>query len=219
MESLDYWRKCEQLSVVQAAKLIFGIDPTPMAEDDYYAAWGPLPLPVGYMAVYAALQGSILSGELKATIRRDPKYPALDVLPGAMVQFQEGGIQLLQNVWPDWNGTLIRVADLKEWLVQRGIESEFFFPDGAPAAQYLNRGDPCFSPKLFAAIGAWMAVKADPGLRRGKSVKSALSTWLNQHAAQYGLTKRDGTPNNTAIEEAAKVANWESTGGAPKTPE
>jgi hypothetical protein len=42
--------------------------------------------------------------------------------------------------------------------------------------------------------------------------------WLREHAAEFGLTDDDGKPNETGIEEAAKVANWQPTGGAPKTP-
>jgi len=217
MESLDYWRVCEQLSVVKAALLILETDPAHMPYD--VEDWEPHHVPEGFYGVFEALQGAIRSGKLKAQILYDPRYRVAEIPPGAMAQFPDGGVQRLCRGVPDWYGTLIDVKDLREWLVQRGLPSPFFFPDGLPAADYLNSSDPDFSPKLYAAIAAWMAVKADPGLRRGKSVKSALSTWLNQHAAQYGLTKRDGTPNNTAIEEAAKVANWESTGGAPKTPE
>jgi hypothetical protein len=215
MESLDYWRKCEQLSVVQSALLIVGIDPAPKP---HAPSWRH-EIPDSYHAILAALQGAVLSGGLKATIRRDPKRSVSEVPPGTMAQFQEGGIQHFYRVWPDWYGSLIEVKDLREWLVQRGIESEFFFPDGLPNPDYLNPSDPFFSAKLYAAIAAWMAVKADPSLRRNKSVKSTLSTWLNQHAGQYGLTKGDGTPNKQAIEEVAKVANWETKGGAPKTPE
>ena len=42
--------------------------------------------------------------------------------------------------------------------------------------------------------------------------------WLRRHADQYGLTKDDGNPNEQGIEEIAKIANWDSKGGAPKTP-
>jgi hypothetical protein len=32
------------------------------------------------------------------------------------------------------------------------------------------------------------------------------------------MTDKDGKPNDTGIEGAAKVANWQPLGGAPKTP-
>ncbi|MND07504.1 hypothetical protein D3C83_295210 [compost metagenome] len=52
----------------------------------------------------------------------------------------------------------------------------------------------------------------------GKSPKQALEKWLREHALEFGLTTEDGSPNGTGIEEAAKVANWQPGGGAPKTP-
>jgi hypothetical protein len=45
-----------------------------------------------------------------------------------------------------------------------------------------------------------------------------LLKWLREHAADFGLSDEDGKPNETGIEEAAKVANWQPGGGAPKTP-
>src|SRR5262249_8679108 len=42
--------------------------------------------------------------------------------------------------------------------------------------------------------------------------------WLRQHANEFGLTKEDGNPNEQGIEDAAKIANWDTKGGAPKTP-
>ena len=51
-----------------------------------------------------------------------------------------------------------------------------------------------------------------------KTVKQALVIWLRQNANRFGLTKEDGNPNEQGIEEVAKIANWDATGGAPKTP-
>ena len=61
-------------------------------------------------------------------------------------------------------------------------------------------------------------MSGDPELRKGKSVKQALDVWLRQHANEFGLTKEDGNPNEQGIQEVAKIANWETKGGAPKTP-
>lgn len=64
-----------------------------------------------------------------------------------------------------------------------------------------------------------MAVSKDPELRKGKSVKQALDIWLRLHANEFvGLTKEDGNPNEQGIQEVAKIANWDTKGGAPKTP-
>lgn len=82
------------------------------------------------------------------------------------------------------------------------------------APDYLDPQNPRYAPKLAAAVRAWQSV-TDAG---GKHPKQALAKWLREHAAEYGLTDDEGKPNETGIEEAAKVANWQPGGGAPKTP-
>ncbi|WP_273723727.1 hypothetical protein [Bartonella sp. AU18XJBT] len=52
----------------------------------------------------------------------------------------------------------------------------------------------------------------------GKTVKGTLIKWLREHAVQYKLVDDDNLPRKKLIEELAAVANWEPTGGAPKTP-
>jgi hypothetical protein len=71
---------------------------------------------------------------------------------------------------------------------------------------------------LAAAISAWQVVNADMDLIKGTTVKKVLLKWLRKNADRFGLTKEDGSPNEQGIEEIAKIANWDSKGGAPKTP-
>jgi hypothetical protein len=82
----------------------------------------------------------------------------------------------------------------------------------------MEIGCPPLFAKLEAAISAWKAVSENEELRRGKTVKQALEVWLRQHAGEYGLTKEDGNPNETGIQEIAEIANWDAMGGAPRTP-
>jgi hypothetical protein len=110
------------------------------------------------------------------------------------------------------------VEDLRTWLRLRGINTGFFFPSPEAEPDYLSASHPNYSAKLAAAIEAWKAVSANAELRRGKSVKQALIVWLRQHANEFGLTKDDGNPNEQGIEDVAKIANWDTKGGAPKTP-
>ena len=46
-------------------------------------------------------------------------------------------------------GIKIRVADLREWLVERRVKSKFFFPDGVPARRLLESKRPVFLAKAL----------------------------------------------------------------------
>jgi hypothetical protein len=195
MDALDYWRLCDELSVVQAALLIVGKDPSGLQA--IIDSQAPSDMPSGYAAAKSALINAIRSKQLRANIVEtgDEDFTA-----------------------PDWHYTTVNVGDLKLWLSLRGFESGFFFPLAKRGPDYLSTDHANYSPKLAAATHAWMAISADPELRRGKSVKQALVVWLRQHANEFGLTKEDGNPNEQGIEDVAKIANWDTKGGAPRTP-
>jgi hypothetical protein len=191
MDALDYWRLCDEVSVVQAALLIVGEDPAESQE--YISRWEPEKRPKGYDAVKTALLNAIQRKRLLAFV---PECEDGDSL---------------------WDDAKISVDNLRTWLTSRGVRTGFFFPL-SERPDYLSDLHPDYSPKLAAAIKAWTAVSADAELRRGKSVKQALIIWLRQHANEFGLAKEDGNPNEQGIEEVAKIANWDTRGGAPETP-
>ncbi|MEZ0191841.1 hypothetical protein AB9X41_21830 [Ralstonia solanacearum] len=114
----------------------------------------------------------------------------------------------------DPHATTVDVDDFKTWLAGRGMKSGFFFPDASNAPDYLNPNDPRYSSKLAAAVRAWEAVPNPDGKI---TPKQALLKWLREHAVEFGLSNEDGNPNETGILEIAKVANWNTGGGAPKT--
>lgn len=207
MDALDYWRLCDEVSVVQAALLIVGQDPSGWQEcvDINYSQ----DRPPGYDAAKAALIHAIEGKRLRATIAQFDDAPMPPDFPHDAPYYPD--------TQPNWHGTRIGVEDLRAWLLSRGIRTGFFFPASEPP-DYLSGGHPSYSPKLAAAIEAWKAISGDAELRRGKSVKQALIIWLRQHANEFGLTKEDGYPNEQGIEDIAKIANWDTKGGAPKTP-
>jgi hypothetical protein len=197
MDELDHWRLCDEVSVVQAALLIVGEDPS--ERQGYIEKEQPKNKPSGYDAVRAALANAIKGNRLPANISHVDD------------QFGNGGI--------DWYQTTVLVEDLRTWLKSRGVTTGFFFRIAEDGPDYLSSSHDHFSPKLAAAIKAWLAITSDPELRRGKTVKQAIIVWLRQHANEFGLTKEDGNPNEQGIEEVAKIANWDTKGGAPKTPD
>ena len=119
---------------------------------------------------------------------------------------------------PNWHKTTVAVEDLKAWLKSRRVTADFFFAPNDVIPPFLDSTQEKYAPKLAAAFEAWQAVTTDPSLSRNRTPKGALTYWLNRNAARFGLVKDDGLPNKLAIQEAAKVANWDTKGGAPKTP-
>lgn len=197
----NYWRLCEKLTVRQAAFLIVGIDPdSETAVNTLDPRKGERP--AGFSAAIQALTSALYSGVVKGT------------------NVEEMGTNTSGNP----NGDIIGPTDVDlstvssdsvaEWLQGKGYKTGFFFPDGGGAPDYMNSEDSRYAPKLAAAVSAWQAVTT-----AGKtSPKQALVRWLREHAATYGLSDDEGKPNETGIEEVAKVANWQPTGGAAKTP-
>ncbi|BDD86076.1 hypothetical protein [Desulfofustis limnaeus] len=209
MNEMDYWRLCDELTVIQAALLIVGADASDMNYCDYVLDWKPDERPPNFFPAFTALCHAVMGGKIPATKRMmiETKW---DPTANAMREHETEKL--------DWCATTISVEDLKIWLKTRGIKTGFFFPQGVDIPDFLDANHKNYSPKLAAAIGAWQAVTLQPDLTKGKTVKQALLTWLRKNADRFGLTKDDGNPNEQGIEEVAKIANWDSRGGAPRTP-
>jgi hypothetical protein len=101
MDALDYWRLCDELSVVQAALLIAGEDPS--GTQDYIDQWRAENRPEGYTAAKAALANAIRGKGLRANIAEYEDFAE-----------------------PNWHLTTISVEDLRVWLRSRGINTGFF---------------------------------------------------------------------------------------------
>jgi hypothetical protein len=203
MDGLDYWRLCDELTIVQAALLIAGEDPGQCAE--YAEGWSPENRPDGYEAaknaISTALRRNDLEGELVPIYTQNPDGNSWEKVDGSI----------------DVAASRVSVDSLRKRLRLRGFNTGFFFPEGTDAPEYLDPSNARYAPKLAAAVQAWQAMD-DESLQSGKSPKQALTKWLREHASDFGLSDDEGKPNETGIEEVAKVANWRLTGGAPKTP-
>lgn len=203
-DSLNYWRLCEHLTVIQAALLIAGENPSTC--EHLVEEWDQESRPAKYEAAKNFVRNGLRFKELDGKIVNEEIYDS----NGYPVDFIEGSVNLEES----W----VTVTSLRKLLALRGFATGFFFPDGAAAPDYLNSQDPRYAPKLAAAVCAWEAL-GDPALLRGRSPKKALTVWLRKHAVEFGLTDEEGKQNETGIDEVAKVANWQPKGGAPKTPD
>ncbi|MEQ1753395.1 MAG: hypothetical protein ABL973_04615 [Micropepsaceae bacterium] len=225
---------------MNAALLIVGVDPAKF--QDTINKLEPTKRPPGYDATFAALTQSILCGGLPARIRRQawdrgwiefdgevigPPLEPDDNYAENVRKFMDQEMlsiseqlargDIAYRAEPDWSLTTISRKDVVVWLKGRGITTGFFFPNVKSTPDYLNPKHPKYAPKLAAAISAWKAVAGNPQLVRGKSPKAALDKWLREHASDFGLTKRDGSPKAQGIDYVATIANWDQKGGAPKT--
>lgn len=226
LSPIDYWRFHEDLTVIQAALLILGIDPAELQDSvlDIYAV-----RPAGFDAVLSSLQQAILNDRLKATVRHPVRYvenpdnrswvqyPKVDEECGVFNDPEHGKLDVHFKKTPDWTLTTVEVEELKAWLLRRNSKPSFFFGEASTEPDYLNKNHPRYSAKLAATIQAWMAMD-DENLLEGKAVKAALADWLESRYKELGLIY-DGDKNKTGIEECVKVANWKDKGGATKTPE
>jgi len=111
MESMDYWRLCEELSIAQAALLIAGEDPSQNANVEN---WDVNVRPTGYEAAKAALShavtvdgGSILATKFVPIYEYDINGAYLNEVPGSV----------------DINKTIIAVHIIKYFLKSRGLSS------------------------------------------------------------------------------------------------
>jgi hypothetical protein len=118
MDTIDYWRLCDELSVVQAALLIVGQDPSDWQESvelNYTQSKPP-----GYDAARAALIHAIEGKRLRATIVYDDEAPVRNPIDDDPVPY-------CPEPHPSWHESRISVEDLQDWLISRGIRTGFFF--------------------------------------------------------------------------------------------
>ncbi len=203
LSSLDYWRLCDGLTVVQAALLIAGYDPS--SKQEYVEGWEIHKRPPGYEGAKAAISRALHCSDINGQLVQEQNYD----INGNPYETIEGSV--------DTALSMVEVGSLKDWLRQRGIKPVFFFPANDDTRDYLDSTHPRYSQKLAATITAWLEME-DEKLLKGRTAKQALEKWLRENAARYGLSDDDGNPNAKGIEECAKVANWLHKGGVPKTP-
>ncbi|WP_375703284.1 hypothetical protein [Bartonella sp. AD13SXNS] len=207
-ESLKFWRLSEKLTLLQAALLIAGLNP-------------------GKCLFFNELEpekGDIYEGRRKIPFDKTAHFRGAY---NAIVQAgKEGQLKMKLSYNPfgyiNADSSYVLVDDLKKWLSSRGLRPAFFFPEDDSAETkdqkyaFQDPTHPRYAPKLAAIVAAWEAVSEAEG---GKTVKGTLIKWLQQNADQYDLrNKKNGKLKEDVIEQLASIANWEPTGGAPKTP-
>jgi hypothetical protein len=209
----SWWKFIDKFSVKQAALLIVGVEPN--SEIGVYCDdWKPHEKPDGYNIVLQAISDALIGGEIQGNITPNYDYD----INGDECGEVEGSVNI--------DKSNINRDSLILWLKKRGHETGFFFIGKLSSTpNYLNKHHKRFSPKLAAAIMAWEAME-DENLLKGKTPKTAMEQWLEINYLKLKLSHKRGSSkngykigdmNNSAVREAAKVANWDD-GGPPKTP-
>ncbi|WP_375623191.1 MULTISPECIES: hypothetical protein [unclassified Bartonella] len=207
-DGLKLWQLSEKLTISQSALLIAGLNPGKY--------WFVNKLEPEKSDIYEDCV--LLSLENTANFRA--AYHAI---------VQAGKSNRLEIEWSYYNfldfidadSSYVLVEDLKKWLLWRNKRFSFFFPEDDSAETkdqnyaFQDPTHPPYAPKLAAIVAAWEAVReAEPN----KSVKQTLIKWLQKNASQYNLlNEKSNKLKKDVIEQLASVANWEPTGGAPKT--
>ncbi len=193
MKAIDFWRLADDLTIVQAALLICGCDPSDY-QDTVRGNYSSLP--DGYAAAKHALVSAVASNKLDARTHYE--------------RDQHGEGYEIEDL------AQIPVSAIREWLTGKGFKEHFFFLPFEPKDEFLSPEHPRYSAKLAAAVTAWRELD-DPTLLKG-TPKQSLQKWLRLNAVEYGLCDEDGKPTESAITDIAKIANWKTKGGAPATP-
>src|SRR5208282_730667 len=109
LDGFDYWRLCDELTIIQAALLIAGCDPS--GEEGYPEACQQHQRPKGYEAAKVAISNALRKGAIK----------------GALIPLYETDIN--GNICGDIKGSIninesrVDVESLRFWLAGRGLKS------------------------------------------------------------------------------------------------
>jgi hypothetical protein len=156
MDSLDYWRLCDELSVIQAALLTAGCDPS--SDHGYVESWDLEKRPPGYEAAKTAISNALRRGAIIGRLVPIYEHDINGNACGAI----EDSVDLVSS--------RIEVDSLREWLAGRGFKTGFFFPKECDFGNYLDPRHPRYAPKLAAAVLAWRATENESSIS-GKSPK------------------------------------------------
>jgi len=210
MEALDYWKLCERVTIFQAIMLILGFDPKSMVSADVEPnsrdSDRAQNMPEGYGAVKTALLGAVHHRLLEANIQQQVDYD----YNGHECGWIPDSI--------DIDNSFVGIAAIRSYLRERNFPSDFFSSSQEiSSANYLDPENPCYAPKLAAAVEAWTVVTGEKKFETESTPKQLMEKWLREHAKRFGLNRPDGKLNEDGIAQITKIANWRPEGGASKS--
>lgn len=197
------WLLAEEYRVVDATLLILGLEPQGQADQIAFNINTEKTLPVGFDAAKNALSSALKTQAIEGN----------QVLEEEEVYNQ--GYRPLPGSVDIYKSTVNRDS-LILWLEERNFTDCYFFPTSEKTG-FRDPEHPRYSAKLAAVVEAWESF--DPDASDSGTAKQRIAKWLRLNAGRYNLTSEDGSPSESVIEELSKVANWATSGGAPRQTE
>ncbi len=197
---LIYWKLAVTYTFQEAILLMKGIAPEG-DNSNLLACTSPDQWPKETLPLYKFIKTGVESGELKGVIVPEYYPNDLPIERSADISTSE-----------------VEGSSLENLLRNRGVIDRFFNTDIGKSVSYLDKSHPNYAPKLASAVKAWLAITNEPKYQKLGGPKKNAGKWLRDNAQHYGLAHEDGKLNESAIEEIAKIVNWNPTGGASKTP-
>lgn len=180
-KKLELWRLASELSVEDASILIAGGDPSETEQLIDTAVGEPFVSKItsghdGFDAVFSALTSAIKSYELPAKIAFRVSLDKSRIYPpdepcwlisnkalGDALKMDDypfpsmmAGAEVYVSREPDWLRTMIRVTDVKEWLVAKDFTECIFFAGSKEASSnaFLDPDHEHFAAELAIAVTA-----------------------------------------------------------------
>jgi hypothetical protein len=190
----DYWllwRIVDPLTIRESARLLAGLNPKP-SSNRIDSDRGKAAKADAYgIALIRAVQSARV--ESANSLAWDGSYGDT-----AICDYTDEGL---------CDATTIHVAELAHWAHCCGISHHWSIDSREHGKGMLDLSR--YPPELQAAIEAFEVVRVDPSATAGRTPKIALSAWLEMNKPEL---------SGNARERIATVANWQPSGGAPKTP-
>jgi hypothetical protein len=199
-EPSTIWKLSNTVSIVEAVLLILEIEPQGVSasiekQSDHRK-------PDGYLAARNALASAIRMKAIEGELCHQT------------YENEQGGGYETDYERIDYHTSTVDVASLVNWLAERGYACSTFAPPNEQSAGFRDPNHPRYAAKLAAVTEAWE--EYDESSTEPGTPKQRIAKWLRLNAARFGLTGDDGSPMENVIGDLAKVANWATSGGAPR---
>jgi len=223
----DAWKLADNLTVHQIVSLIY--DYNPKDQPNYFES---SEYPSKFYILHEILETSVECGYIKAQIVRSRCPKVTDKDPAIFsvtrihyypentdgyitISNENGKDQFDYYPYIDWEKTTIDINDFKRWCASKGFKPNFFFTESEQAHELRNPDSPFYAQKLHVAIDAWEHTIYSSKYLSGNTPRKAVMMYIADHASEY--INPQLISSEQAKKDIAKVANWQKSGGAPKS--